>query len=188
MKIITNTFALRHTAASPFSHYTGTWSQLEALVAAHFDQAVPGYRPGVLLVPVPPMDLDAMADFYSGVVVVDNATTFVVTYEPRRPGEEPFIDVKAIAPKEEAVAVEVVLYSRALLAEDGSNTDPSADFEIVSINARTSHGPEPMTPMAMARNMLGLTGGTKATYTAEEFAVAIYYWSQRAMQYGGPAR
>ena len=38
-----------------------------------------------------------------------------------------------------------------------------------------------MHPVAMARNMLGLPGGSEATYTAEEFATAIVYWSTRAM-------
>ena len=36
-----------------------------------------------------------------------------------------------------------------------------------------------MPPVTMARNMLEKEGGTKSVYTAEEFAEAIYYWSQR---------
>ena len=41
-----------------------------------------------------------------------------------------------------------------------------------------------MTPMAMARNFLALPGGTKAEYTAAQFAEAIIYWSTRAMHGG----
>jgi hypothetical protein len=38
--------------------------------------------------------------------------------------------------------------------------------------------------MAMARNFLVLPGGTKAEYTAAQFAEAIIYWSTRAMHGG----
>ena len=63
--------------------------------------------------------------------------------------------------------------------EDFVGTD--CEWELVSINARPTPEPEPLTPDTMARNFLELPGGTKADYTAEEFARAILYWSCRAM-------
>ena len=39
---------------------------------------------------------------------------------------------------------------------------------------------EPMDPLTMARNMLEKPGGTFVPYTAEEFALSIYFWSGRA--------
>jgi hypothetical protein len=40
---------------------------------------------------------------------------------------------------------------------------------------------EPMSPIAMAKNLLGLPGGTHADYTAEEFARSILFWARHAM-------
>ena len=181
MTVKTNKFALRQTADSPFSHFTGTWEELEAIVlrdavALDSPHVRQGYRPGVLLVSVDP------TRFYSGVVTLTAETRLEARFAARRPGEQSFAEVLARGEKTPAVAVEVVLYSRALLAEEGELTE--ADYEIVSINARTSVAPEPMTPIAMARNFLELAGGTKASYTAEQFAESIAYWSTRAM-YGG---
>jgi hypothetical protein len=80
-----------------------------------------------------------------------------------------------------AAAVELVLYRRDVLLEEGPDAvSTEAEWELVSINARPTEGPEPMTPMAMARNMAELKGGTAATYTAEQFVESILYWSRRA--------
>jgi hypothetical protein len=166
--------ALRQTAESRFSHFAGTQDELLALVEANFDRATPGYRDGVLLVSVAP------EGFFSGVVELTANTPLKATFEARREGEAPFVQVVATeGEKLPAKAVEVVLYRRNLL-EEGRGS--GADWDIISINARPTEEPEPMTPMAMARNMLHLPGGTAATYTAEEFAQAIIYWSTRAMK------
>jgi hypothetical protein len=180
MKIKASNFVKRQTAESPFSYYAGTWEELEALVA-QAPPGVVGYKPGVSLVAVP------AKDFFSGVVTLDPhvTTSLKARFAARRAGEDAFTEVLAYGLKSPAVAVEIVLYSRTLLVEEGEAVDAETDYQIVSINARTSVEPEPMTPMAMARNFLGLAGGTKAEYTAEHFAKAIHYWSSRAM-YGGP--
>jgi hypothetical protein len=39
---------------------------------------------------------------------------------------------------------------------------------------------EPMHPMTMARNMLEKSGGTKAEYTGQQFAVALWFWREYA--------
>lgn len=177
MKIATNTFVKRQTPDSPFSHFDGSWELLERLVAQHFHRARPGYKDGVKLVLVP------VAGFYTSIVQLGAETPLEATFAPRREGEAPFIQVTVpAAHKQLANAVEVVVYSHETLGNDAS-TD--ADWEIVSINARPTEEPEPMTPMAMARNFLELPGGTKAEYTAEEFAKAIVFWSQHAMAGGG---
>ena len=49
-----NFFVRRQTAQSRFSHFVGSWGELLCLVAKHFSQAKPGYRDGVMMVPVPP--------------------------------------------------------------------------------------------------------------------------------------
>jgi hypothetical protein len=78
---------------------------------------------------------------------------------------------------------EVILYSHETLAQDGdAPATREADFYIISINAYTTEQAEPMSPMTMARNFLGLKGGTRpeTPYTAQEFAESILYWSQHA--------
>lgn len=167
-----NEFVLRQTADSPFSHFEGTWGVLKELARDFFKDAKPGYRPGVLLVPVPPRG------FYSGVIEVTHETPLKAALFQRRQEEAPFIQVTGEGKKLPAKEVELVLYSKATLDETGDSAT-GAEWDIISINARPTEGPEPMAPMAMARNFLDLPGGTKAEYTAEEFAKAIIYWSAR---------
>jgi len=167
----------RQTPGSRFSHFDGTLQQVAVLGVEHFDAGgKPGYREGVRLVSVP------AAGFFSGVVEVTPDTDLRATFEARSAGEDPYLSVVAVGgEKLPALHVELVLYRRDVLLEDGPDAAKTgADWELISINARPTAEDEPMTPMAMARNMLSLPGGTEATYTAEEFARAILYWSCRA--------
>ena len=173
-----NSFVLRQTAASPYSHFGGSLDQLIDLVATHWDARIPGYRNGVWLVPVP-------ADrFFTGVIDLnaDPSAQLVASFEARRDTEAKYLQVRARGAKTPAAVVEIVVYAREVLLEEGPDAaETGKPFEVISINARATLGPEPLTPMAMARNFLALPGGTKAEYTAEEFAQAILYWSTRAM-------
>lgn len=171
-----NVFATRQTKNSRFSYYDGSEEVLLRLVVEHFPENKSGYKDGVVLVPVPP------EGFFSGVVALDEATPLKATFQVRRKGEEPYVDVYAVSGKRlPAKVVDIVLYRHDVLEGDAS-TD--CEWEIVSINARSTEEPEPMTPMAMARNFLELPGATKANYTAEEFARSIAYWSKHAMLSG----
>jgi hypothetical protein len=190
MKTITsNVFVHRQTPENRFSHFDGTWAELEALAEAHLGEATPGYRDGVVLVAVPP------ARFYSGVVEVTPDTVLEARFGARRPDEASFVEVVALRflgdpnsysnTKLAAKHVEIVLYRHDVLEGDVTRDaagQPVAQWEIISINARPTTEPEPMTPLAMARNLLALPGGTKAEYTAAEFARAIVYWSTRVMR------
>jgi hypothetical protein len=168
-------FVRRQTPQSRFSHFSGTWDELVELVEIHFSQARPGYRTGVVLVTLP-------ADrFFSGVVEVTAQTELRAQFVARRPGEAAAIVVTAVGEKLPAQVVDVVLYHRDVLEESG-DAIPETDWEIISINARPTEEEEPMNPVAMARNFLGMPGGTKAEYSAEEFAQAIVYWSARVMR------
>lgn len=173
-KIAVNAFAERQTAESKYSHFAGSWDGLLRLVESNFVNAKPGYRDGVVKVEVPAVG------FFTGVTEVTGNTELKAVYEDRRRGEMPYIQVVAVgATKIPAAFVEVILYRHDVLGNDASTSD--ADREIVSINARPTLEEEPMTPMTMARNFLELPGGTKAEYTAEQFAEAIIYWSNHAM-------
>jgi hypothetical protein len=168
-------FVRRQTPESRFSHFDGTWDELVELVETCFGQAKPGYRKGVVLVTLP------AGRFFSGVVEVTPQIELCAKFTARRPGEAAAIVVTAAGEKLPAKVVDVVLYHRDVLKESGEPL-PKTDWEIISINARPTEEEEPMNPVAMARNFLGLPGGTKADYSPEEFAKAIVYWSTRAMR------
>ncbi len=170
-----NKLVRRQTAGSKYSHFTGTWKELvENLVEFHFGEAEQGYKEGILVLSLPP------EGFFSGVIELDEETPLYAKFAARRQGEVPYIQVTAAGgEKLPAKAVEAILYRHDVLGEDAST---KAGWELVSLNARSTVEPGPMTPITMARNFLGLTGGTKADYSAEEFAEAILFWSKRAMK------
>jgi hypothetical protein len=171
MKIAVNSFCMRQTPESKYSHFEGTWDELVELVQNHFD----GSDEGVVAVDVPP------AGFFSGVTKLTEDSVLSAEFSARRKGEEPYVQITATGNKIPARSVEIIVYSHETLAKDGDNTT-EAEWEIVSINASASAtGSEPPTPVAMARNFLEMAGGTKREYTAKEFAESILYWSQHAM-------
>lgn len=165
-------FVRRQTPESRFAHFKGSWEELRHIVEEYFGVAQPGYRDGVVLVPVPP------EGFWASTVEVEATTKLKATFEARQKGEAPFIQVVAEGAKQPAKAVDIVLYRADVLAEDNDRSS-DADWEVISINARITEEPEPMDPMTMARNFLHLAGGTKGEFTAQQFAEAILYWSGR---------
>lgn len=168
-------FVRRQTRESRFSYFDGSWEQLEALVVAHWSERKPGYRDGVVLVPVP------VEGFYSAVVGTEPGDEFKTMMEARRAGEAPAkVTVVVGKRKQPARFVDVVCYSAETLAEDGDRTT-DADWEIISINASPVDHPVPMRPLTMARNERHLDGGTRGTYSKDEYIDAILFWSKHAM-------
>lgn len=170
--IKTNPFTHRQTPDSSFGHFNGSWEELEALVLSHFDKAKPGYRDGVVLVPVPP------EGFMSSILKVSGDTSLWASFGPRRKGEAPFIQVvaKGTGSKVPATHVDIVLYRHDVLVENSEHSC-DADWEIVSVNCRVTEEETPMDPVTMARNFLHLEGGTKGDFSAEDFAKSIIFWS-----------
>jgi Protein of unknown function (DUF3228) len=167
-----NDFVLRQTAESPYSHFDGTWDELLEMVKANLPRSREGFRDGVLLVPVPP------DRFRTAVTPLSRESILKAEFASRRADEEPFIRVNVIGPKTRGAAAEVVVYRRDVL---GPEATTDADYEVISINVSLGDTPEPMHPVAMARNFLGLAGGTKGNYSAEQFARAIIFWATHAM-------
>jgi Protein of unknown function (DUF3228) len=190
-KVAAGEFVRRQTPESGYSHFEGTWEQLESLVEARLHakelfgdtqgRITPGYRDGVVLVDMNP----STRYFRSAVVDLTEDSRLTANYAPRRLGEDPFIRVSAKAKKQVAKHASVVLYRHDVL-EENKERETDAEWEIVAIKARTSEEEEPMDPYTMARNFLQLKGGTKGDFTAEQFAKSIVYWNNHTMTTGKP--
>lgn len=176
-----NHFVQRQTAESEFTHFTGGWARLLELTSGHFAQAKPGYRGGVCLVPVP------AKGFFCGIVELQEGDKLLGGYEARRPGEEPRKTTRAVSEgrtKLPCVAVDIVLYSREVLAEGGEDHS-GYDWDIISINGRLTEGDMPIHPETLMANHFELDGGTATGMSPEQFQEAlresVLFWKNKAM-------
>jgi hypothetical protein len=178
----------RQTRDSKFSHFEGTWQELIEQVEMNFEHAVEGYRPGVLLVPVGPLR------FMSSIVPVDDETPLEATFGSRREGEESHLGIVSTGGKKApAKRVDIVLYHRDVLLEDDDVEDVGPEeWQVISINASPSSVMDvPFAPVARARNILGMKGGTDAKLEeldvdellalVKDMARATIFWSQHVM-------
>jgi len=184
MPIVFNSFVRRQTANSRFGHTTLSDAEVLAAIEANFHRATKGYREGVALVPVPP------EGFFSSTVQLTAGVPLKATYEPRKEGETPRLHVGLAVPeddyeaaKQPAVAVDIVLYTSTVLAEDGDNELPAepGNWEIVSINPRLCEEPEPIKPGTLMANHFHEDGGTETGMSDSEFVAALRasraYWN-----------
>ena len=175
-------FVKRQTPQSKYNHFEGDWGTLVQLVENQWEnRRVSPHNRGVLLVPIPE---DKLHRFWSGIVPVREHSRLRAEFSPRMAGEAPFIQVEIVGgQKVQARRAEIILYSHETLEKD-NDAPPTreADYYIISVNAYATTEDEPMSPMTMARNFLGLKGGTRpeTPYSAEEFARSILYWSHHA--------
>ncbi len=191
--IFANPFVFRQTAESSQSHSDKSWDQLCQLALDNFDRAIPGYRPGVLEVPIP-------ADgVYSGVVALKDGDKLSGQFVPRREGETPRIEIRAHAdqklPAEQAT---IILYSSAVLAErvyddegnmisgdDNSQPPVDGNWEIVSLNSSPVKGDMPIDPMVLMHNAFGSDGGTATEMDDAELVALLRkgfnFWKDKAM-------
>lgn len=178
VSIAFNSFVRRQTAESPFSYCDLSDSDLLGLVQANFGRAKAGYRDGVVLVPVPVVE-----GFYSSVVQLRAGDQLHGEFKARCDGEEPRKTLHAVGQKIPAKSVEVVLYSKAVLAEGNENTT-DADWEIVSINASPEESGTPIMPDALCANHFGLSGGTATGMSDSDFVAtlkeSVLYWKDKA--------
>lgn len=186
MTIALNSFVRRQTPNSRFSHTTLTEAEVVAAIEDNFHMAKPGYRPGVMLVPVQPKG------WFSGVVPLVSGMRLTASYEPRRAGEQPRLHVGYVpeggdyeGAKAPAVACDIVVYASTVLAEDGSNELPAVvgNWEAVSFNCRLSVEDEPIAPETLMANHFQDSGGTATGMSAEAFVEALRvsraYWNTK---------
>jgi len=167
----------RHTP-SQRSHYTGTEKELLSLVKESFDNAKPGYRDGVVLIPVP------VEGFYSGIIQLRDGAELWGLFHPRKEGEEPRKQVTGAGAKVPAKKVEIILYRHDVLVENGEN-ETDCDWEIVSINASPSEDEVPIHPDTLMYNHFEMSGGTKTNLSDKDFIgrlrKSFKYWSDKVM-------
>lgn len=164
-----NSFVKRQTPDSEFSHFEGTWDELQELVQSQLllkKKWRRGYRPEVILVDLPP------ERFMSALRILKEGDQLVGEFKARREGETPRKQIRARGPKTRAKAAYVVLYMSQILADDGSNElDPNVDdnWEIISINASPFDGEMPINPITLMHNQFGSDGGTPTDMDNDEF-------------------
>lgn len=142
-----------------------------------------GFMPGVKLVTISTANDNGAIDVYTGLVELEPGDELEADFVPRRADEHPVIDVRTTAAPKKAAWLDVVLYHTDVLKEDGSNSIEDG-WEVISLNALPDDEECPQNPVSMARNLLGLdggSGGNKAEYSAEDFAKSVWYWSTHAM-------
>lgn len=172
-------FVRRQTKDSEFSYFDGSDDELLDLVTESYGNYKEGYRDGVVLVPVDP------TKFFSGVIQLRDGDKLVGEYKARRKGEKCTKTIHVVGGKKmPAAAVDVILYSHDVLAENKEHSC-NADWEIISINASAIEGEVPLTVGALTRNFFCEPGGTDTKMTAEEFVEAFKvsreYWCDKAM-------
>jgi hypothetical protein len=149
-------------------------------VTANFPKAKPGYRDGVLLVPISP------ENFVGQIATLRESTTLLSgTFIPRQPEEPPRKQFVVDQQPDELVAVDIVLYSNATLAENNENSDKTADFEIIAILTKISEEDQPLSPETLMANHFGESGGTSTKMLPEGFVAALEksynFWKNKAI-------
>ena len=132
---------------------------------------IDGYRDGVRIVNL----------VFCPYVRINNETELIAKQVTRKSGEEPYTQVRASnGTPLRAGSVKLILYRHDVLAENEENTTEE-DWELISINA-LPEGVEkmPIGPVTMMRNQLNIQGGTKASYTSEEWAESVQFWQKYA--------
>ena len=182
LNIIVSDFVMRQTPESRFSHYEGTWQELQKHVEDNFKHRIAGYRNGVVLVPVP------VEGHYSGVVQLQSGSRLTGGFEARREGESPRKFMTSIgAQKLPAKQVNVILYASEVLAEDNDNHLPPdpGNWEIISVNSSPTEDEPPIDPMILMHNHFGSDGGTATGMSDKDFVetlrIAFEYWKDKAM-------
>jgi len=148
------------------------------------NQTKPGYREGVILVPLNPKN------FTGKLRTLQEGDTLNGVFEPRQKGELPRKQIK-VDPKsggpDPIVAVDAVLYSNLVLAEGNENSDPKADFEVITFLTKITEEDQTMPPETLMANHFQWSGngGTDTKMTAKQFETELHksflFWYNKAI-------
>ncbi len=184
------TFLKRQENFAPTALHPGQWQEqagneilARVTTSLTMGHTRPGYRPGVLLVSISP---DGFKMRHRELVEGDY---LFGGYKARVPGETPRKKVQVLHVGEVPPAkyVDVVLYHRDVMIEDGETVPEGVDYEVVAVLAKDIEGDEPMDPDTLLANHFGFSGGTSTKMTPEQFEAALResleYWKNRALLY-----
>lgn len=162
-------FVKRQTASSIFTDYQGQWYGLANITAEAFKAGnyTKGYRDGVYLVQMPKDEVSRFYTFDAYPMFEGMKLNAQWVRTPGREHEPAKLQVTILEPKIPCRFVDIVIYGKDVLQEDGDNVT-GADYDIVSINGRLKKDPPPIDPMTLTRNWLHLPGGTAMPDTTPE--------------------
>ena len=179
-----NSFVKRQTPESEFSHYEGSWEDLQEEIRKEMTlgKTSPGYREGVLLVHCSP------ERFKTSLVQLQEGDELEGLFKARRKGETPRKSIGACyGDKTQAKEAYVVLYASTVLAEGEDNELPAEEgnWEVISINASPVVGEMPIDPMTLMHNHFGSDGGTETNLSDSEFVAMLRegfeFWKDKAL-------
>ena len=186
------TLAKRQTPSSRFSHFDGSWEELLDMIRAEWRD---GQLSETISEPYPnqpgikKMVLDPTR-FKSGIVKLERGAKLWGHYQGRVPAEAPRKAIWGYGEKIQAQYVEVILYHRDLLEADPHYGDPSAEWEVISINASPEETPCPIDPWTLCYNFFELSGGTNPYMGVDGFVeqlrTSFIYWLDKTMCGGDP--
>lgn len=156
-RIKTHPQTQRQTPSSKFSHFEGSWDELEAIALEHLDEAQTGPCEGTIVVAVPP------DRFFSPVVEASFDSKLWSTFAPFNRSGDARIRTVVRGSKSPAKGADLIL-SR---CEDG--------WEIVEIDARPTEERMPKDPVSLAKNLLREKRGKSLSH--EDLARSVLFWS-----------
>jgi len=161
-------FVKRQSKDSTFTHYEGSWEDLanKTAEAVRAGNTTSGYRMGVHLVQMPKEEVSKFYTFDAYPMFEGMNLDAKWARVPGREHEPAKLQVTILEPKIPCRFVDIVIYRKDVLEEDGDNVT-GADYDIVSINGRLAKDPPPIDPMTLVRNWLHLKGGTEMKGTTE---------------------
>jgi hypothetical protein len=174
-------FVKRQTPDSQFSHFNGTWEEVLCLANMHFSNAKPGYRDGVVLVPIP------VDKCFTNIVQLQPGDKLVGEFTARQAGEDPRKSTCVVNGKKmPAKSAFLVLYRHDVLVE-GNEQSCDADWEVISLNASPFEADVevPMSVGTLIANHFKLSGGTSTKMNAKQFVESlrksVEFWKDKAM-------
>lgn len=185
---------LNSTKAKGNSYSILSEAEVIRLVQEHWDRRKPGAGETdcsrKVLVPVP-----AEGFFCTPVAKLVMGMPVQAEVVQRQEGEQPHVQ-HFLTPEDalkfgalvevRAEFVDIVCYSAEALLENDGERSTDCEWEIVCLLATRGYRLEPLAPLTMARNFLEKPGGTKSVYTAQQFAEAIWHWSQKGIRVRDP--
>jgi hypothetical protein len=167
-------FVKRQLEGTQFTHYQGRWNDLvnrtkEQYLAGNYTN---GYRDGVLLVHIEKSEVPLFWTYTDFPMFEGMQLKAEWKKVPGREHEPAKLQVEILEPKKQCQYVDIVIYRKDVLEEDGDKTT-GAEWDIVSINGRLNKNPKPMDPMTIVRNWLHLPGGTKMEGATPETVLAM---------------